>query len=102
VANPRLLIWHARRLKNGVMEVFVAPDIRGRFVREPSLLPVFGKLGIKPPVVIAAAPTMSKSMGSIATRMREVLSSHGGLALKLSVVVWTVVILAMVLFITQA
>ena len=71
-------------------------------MREPSLLPVFGKLGIKPPVVIAAAPTMSKSMGSIATRMREVLSSYGGLALKLFVVVWTVLVLAAVFYITQA
>lgn len=71
-------------------------------MREPSLLPVFGKLGVKAPVVTAAAPTMSKSVKSMATRMREVLSSHGGLALKLSVVVWTILVLAAVFFITQA
>ncbi|PAQ04785.1 hypothetical protein CIT26_34425 [Mesorhizobium temperatum] len=71
-------------------------------MREPSLLPVFGKLGIKSPVVIAAAPTMSKSIKNSLPRMREVLSSHGGLALKLSVVVWTVLVLAAVFYITQA
>lgn len=71
-------------------------------MREPSLLPVFGKLGIKSPVVIAAAPTMSKSIKNSVPRMREVLSSHGGLALKLSVVVWTVLVLASVFYITQA
>lgn len=72
------------------------------FVREPSPLPVFGKLGIKSPVVIAAAPTMSKSIRNIVPRMRKLLSSHGGLALKLSVVVWTVLVLAAVFYITQA
>jgi hypothetical protein len=72
------------------------------FVREPSLLPVFGKLGVKAPVLTAAAPTMSKSVKSMVPRMREVLSSHGSLALKLSVVVWTIVILAAVFVITQA
>jgi hypothetical protein len=72
------------------------------FVREPPLLPVFGKLGIKAPVVTAVAPTTSKSVKSMATRMREVLSSHGGMALKLFVVVWTILVLAAVFFITQA
>ncbi|WP_292596330.1 hypothetical protein [Mesorhizobium sp.] len=73
------------------------------FVREPSLLPVFGKLGIKTPVVVAAAaPTMSKRIKNILPRMREVLSSYGGLALKLFVVVWTVLVLAAVFYITQA
>jgi hypothetical protein len=70
------------------------------FVREPSLLPVFGKLGVKAPVVTAAAPTKSKSMMVI--HMRKLLSSHGGLALKLSVVVWTVLVLAAVFYFTQA
>ncbi|RWQ69225.1 MAG: hypothetical protein EOS85_29855 [Mesorhizobium sp.] len=69
-------------------------------MREPSLLPVFGKLGVKAPVVTAAAPTMSKSVMLI--HMRKLLSSHGGLALKLSVVVWTVLVLAAVFYITQA
>ena len=71
-------------------------------MREPSLLPVFGKLGIKPSVAISATPTVSKSMNGMLARMREMLSLHGGLALKLSVVVWTVVVLAAVFFITQA
>ncbi|CCV12589.1 hypothetical protein [Mesorhizobium sp. STM 4661] len=71
-------------------------------MREPSLLPVFGKLGIKPSVVIAATPTVSKSMNTMVARMREMLSLHGGMALKLSVVVWTVTVLAAVFFIMQA
>ena len=66
-------------------------------MRTPSLLPAFGKLGAKPPVAIAAAS--SKSMNATATRMREVLSVHGGLALKLSVVIWTVLVLTAVFFI---
>ena len=70
-------------------------------MREPSVLPVFGRLGAKAPVVIAA-PTMSKRLEKTVTRLRAVLSSHGGLALKLSVVVWTVVVLAAVFFITKA
>ncbi|MER9393585.1 MULTISPECIES: hypothetical protein [unclassified Mesorhizobium] len=53
-------------------------------MRTPPLLPAFGKLGVKPPVAIAAAPALSKS--TVALRMREILSMHGGLALKLSVV----------------
>jgi hypothetical protein len=47
-------------------------------VREPSLLPVFGKLGVKPPVLIAAAPITSKIMHKMANRIREILSLHGG------------------------
>ncbi|UVK38137.1 hypothetical protein LHFGNBLO_005272 [Mesorhizobium sp. AR10] len=70
-------------------------------MREPSQLPVFGRLGVKPPVVIAA-PTMSKSLEKMVPRLRAVLSSHGGLVLKLSVVVWTILVLAAVFFITQA
>ena len=71
-------------------------------MREPSLLPVFGKLGVKAPAPIAVAPTMSKSLSGMVTRVRKVVSLHGGLALKLSVAVWTVVVLAAVFFITQA
>ncbi|SJM32122.1 conserved hypothetical protein [Mesorhizobium delmotii] len=93
-------IWHARRLKNGAMKVLgFLRTFEVIFVREPSLLPVFGKLGIKPPAAIAAAPTVSKNM---VIRIRKLLSSHGALALKLSVVVWTVLVLAAVFFITQA
>lgn len=69
-------------------------------MRTPSLLPAFGKLGVKPPVAIAAAPTLSKS--TVALRMREVLSVHGGLALKLSVLVWTILILAAAFFMSKA
>ncbi|MER9920360.1 MULTISPECIES: hypothetical protein [unclassified Mesorhizobium] len=61
-------------------------------MRTPPLLPAFGKLGVKPPVAIAAAPALSKS--TVALRMREILSMHGGLALKLSVVAWTILIMA--------
>jgi len=69
-------------------------------MRTPSLLPAFGKLGVKPPVAIAAAPTLSKS--TLALRVREILSVHGGLALKLSVVVWTILILAAAFFMAKA
>jgi hypothetical protein len=70
-------------------------------VREPSVLPVFGRLGVKAPVVIAA-PAASKRLEKAMTSLRAVLSAHGGLVLKLSVVVWTVVVLAAVFFITKA
>ena len=69
-------------------------------MRTPSLLPAFGRLGVKPPVAIAAAPALSKS--TVALRMREILSVHGGLALKLSVVVWTILILAAAFFMSKA
>ena len=71
-------------------------------MRTPSLLPAFGKLGVKPPVAIAAAPTLSKSMNRAALRMRKVLSAHGGLILKLSVLVWTILILAAAFFMSRA
>ena len=71
-------------------------------MRTPSLLPAFGKLGVKPPVVIAAASTLSKSMNSAALRMRKVLSAHGGLILKLSVLVWTILSLAAAFFMSRA
>ncbi|WP_244439949.1 hypothetical protein [Mesorhizobium metallidurans] len=80
----------------------VSSDIEVVFVREPSLLPVFGKLGIKPSVPISARPTVSKSMNGMLAHMREMLSLHGGMALKLSVVVWTVAVLAAVFFVMQA
>jgi hypothetical protein len=67
-------------------------------VREPSLLPVFGKLGIKAPVVFAAVPVRS---AGIASRLREGLAAHGGMALKLSVIVWTVLVLGAVFFMMQ-
>jgi hypothetical protein len=66
-------------------------------VREPSLLPVFGKLGVKAPVV-AAVPARP---GQMVERVRELLAVHGALALKLSIVVWTIVVLAAVFFIVQ-
>ena len=69
-------------------------------MRTPSLLPAFGKLGVKPAVAIAAAPTLSKS--TVALRMRKVLSVHGGLALKLSVLVWTILILVAAFFMSKA
>ena len=69
-------------------------------MRTPSLLPAFGKLGVKPRVAITAAPALSKS--TVALRMREILSVHGGLALKLSVVAWTILILAAAFFMSKA
>ena len=69
-------------------------------MREPTLVPVFGRLGVKPPVAVAATPT--RSMTNMVVRMREALSSHGRLVLKLGVVLWTVVVLAAVFFILQA
>lgn len=69
-------------------------------MRTPSLLPAFGKLGVKPAVAIAAAPTLSKN--TMALRLREVLSVHGGLALKLSVLLWTILILAAAFFMSKA
>lgn len=71
-------------------------------MREPTLLPVFGRLEVKPPVAVAAAPAGSKSMDKATARVRAVLSSHGPLALKLSVVLWTVAVLAAAFFITRA
>lgn len=71
-------------------------------MREPTLLPVFGRLGVKPPVAVAATAARSRSMKNVVASMREELSSHGGLVLKLGVVLWTVVVLAAVFFILQA
>ncbi|MER8416025.1 hypothetical protein [Mesorhizobium sp. M1329] len=72
------------------------------FVREPPLLPVFGKLGFRAPTVAIAAPTMSMTIENLVNRTREVFSAHGSLALKLSVVLWTVLVLAAVFFVAQA
>ncbi|CCV05583.1 conserved hypothetical protein [Mesorhizobium metallidurans STM 2683] len=41
-------------------------------------------------------------MNGMLAHMREMLSLHGGMALKLSVVVWTVAVLAAVFFVMQA
>lgn len=67
-------------------------------MREPSLLPVFGKLGSKAPVVVA----VPARPGQMVDRVRGLLASHGAMVLKLSIVVWTVVVLAAVFFIVQA
>ena len=67
-------------------------------MREPSLLPVFGKLGVKAPVATVAA---SVSPASVTLRLRELLAAHGGMVLKLSVIAWTVLILAAVFFMMQ-
>jgi hypothetical protein len=68
-------------------------------VREPSLLPVFGKLGAKSPVVTVAAPV---SPAGVALRLRKLLAAHGGMLLKLSVIAWTVLILGAVFFTMQS
>ncbi|MER9303145.1 hypothetical protein NKJ06_27805 [Mesorhizobium sp. M0293] len=68
------------------------------FVREPSLLPVFGKLGLKASVAFAAAPVRSTG---VVSRLREFLAAHGGMVLKLSVIAWTVLILGAVFFMMQ-
>lgn len=67
-------------------------------MREPSLLPVFGKLGVKAPVATVTAPASS---AGVASRLRELLAAHGGMVLKLSVIAWTVLILAAVFFMMQ-
>ncbi|WP_404927796.1 hypothetical protein [Mesorhizobium sp. ORM16] len=67
-------------------------------MREPSLLPVFGKLGAKGPRVVAVEPVSS---AGIAPRLREALAAHGGMVLKLSVVAWTISVLGMVFFMLQ-
>ena len=70
-------------------------------MREPTLLPVFGRLGLKPPVAVAATPAISRKMKNVVARTREGLSLHRGLALKACVVLWTVVVLAAVFLILQ-
>ncbi|RUZ75271.1 hypothetical protein EN943_21145 [Mesorhizobium sp. M7A.F.Ca.US.006.01.1.1] len=66
-------------------------------MREPSLLPVFGKLGLKAPVALAAAPVSSAGV----SHLRKLLAVHGGMVLKLSVIAWTVLILGAVFFTMQ-
>ncbi|QPC95144.1 hypothetical protein [Mesorhizobium sp. INR15] len=68
-------------------------------MREPSLLPVFGKLGVKASVTAVAAPVRSEG---IASWLRELAAAHGGMLLKLAVVAWTAMILAAVFFMLQA
>lgn len=75
-----------------------SPDIEVTFVREPSPLPVFGKLGVKAPVAFVAAPVRS---AGLASRLRELVTAHGGMALKLSVIAWTVLVLGTVFFMMQ-
>ncbi|BCG79119.1 hypothetical protein [Mesorhizobium sp. 113-3-3] len=67
-------------------------------MREPSSLPVFGKLGVKPSVAVAAVPTAS---AGIVPRLRELVAAHGGMALKLSVIAWTMLVLGTVFFMLQ-
>ncbi|QND56013.1 hypothetical protein [Mesorhizobium huakuii] len=67
-------------------------------MREPPLLPVFGKLGVKTRVAVLAAPA---SPAGIVPRLRELLAAHGGMALKLSVIAWTMVVLGAVFFMMQ-
>ncbi|UVK46481.1 hypothetical protein BPNPMPFG_002138 [Mesorhizobium sp. AR07] len=67
-------------------------------MREPSLLPVFGKLGAKAPVALVAAPARP---AGVVSRLRELLAVHGGMVLKLSVIAWTVLILGAVFFMMQ-
>ncbi|TPK62398.1 hypothetical protein FJ930_26775 [Mesorhizobium sp. B2-4-15] len=71
-------------------------------MREPTLLPVFGRLGVKPPVAVAAMSTRSRSMKNVGASVRKGLSSPRGLFWKPGVVLWTVVALAAVFFIMQA
>ncbi|MEI9406911.1 hypothetical protein [Mesorhizobium argentiipisi] len=70
-------------------------------MREPTLLPVFGRFGVKPPVAVAATRTRARSVKNVAASMREGFSSHGSLILKLGVVLWIVVILVAVFSILQ-
>jgi hypothetical protein len=74
------------------------PTFEVIFVREPSLLPVFGKLGTKPSVAVKATPAASTG---IVSRLREAMATHGGMALKLSVIAWTILVLGTVFFMMQ-
>lgn len=76
----------------------IFPTSKVVFVREPSQLPVFGKLGVKARVALVAAPVPPVG---VLPRLRELLAAHGGLLLKLSVVAWTVLILGAVFFMMQ-
>ena len=67
-------------------------------MRQPSLLPVFGKLGVKSPVAFVAPPVRS---AGVVPRLRKLLAAHGGMVLKLSVIAWTVLILGAVFFMMQ-
>ncbi|PWJ94606.1 MULTISPECIES: hypothetical protein [Mesorhizobium] len=73
------------------------PTFEVIFVREPSLLPVFGKLGLKAPVALVAPA----SSAGVVSRLRELVAAHGGMMLKLSVIAWTVLILGAVFFMMQ-
>lgn len=66
-------------------------------MREPSLLPVFGKQGVKTSVAVAR-PVAS---AGIVPRLRAFLTAHGGMALKLSVIAWTMLVLGAVFFMMQ-
>jgi hypothetical protein len=100
-ASP-LFVWHARSLNKRDMKV---PGFSGHS-RSLSCAShrcaFFWKAWVKPSVVIAAEPITSKVMHKMANRIREILSLHGGLALKLSVLVWTILVLAAVFFISKA
>ena len=76
----------------------VFPTSEVIFVRQPSLLPVFGKLGVKAPVAFVAAPVRP---AGVVPRLRKLLAAHGGMVLKLSVITWTVLILGAVFFMMQ-
>lgn len=67
-------------------------------MREPSPLPAFGKLGAKASVAVVAAPVAS---AGIVPRLRVLLATHGGMALKLSVIAWTMMVLGAVFFMMQ-
>jgi len=75
-----------------------SPTFEVVFVREPSLLPVFGKLGTKLSVAVKATPAAS---AGIVSRLREAMATHGGMALKLSVIAWTILVLGTVFFMMQ-
>lgn len=67
-------------------------------MRESSSLPVFGKLGVKASVAAVGAPAAS---AGIVPRLRELLVAHGGMALKLLVIAWTMLVLGTVFFMLQ-
>ncbi|MUT23346.1 hypothetical protein CK231_19360 [Mesorhizobium loti] len=78
--------------------LLLSPTFEVIFVREPSPLPVFGKLGAKASVAVVASPVAS---AGIAARLRDLLATHGGMALKLSVIAWTILVLGTVFFMLQ-
>ncbi|WP_246691207.1 MULTISPECIES: hypothetical protein [unclassified Mesorhizobium] len=95
-------IWHAGSFKKGVMRRPVFSDNSRSFHAHASAAAGFWKTWRQARGRDCGSTTLSKGMNSAALRMRKVLSAHGGLVLKLSVLVWTILILAAAFFMSRA